>query len=86
MFSHHVNEQTELRLIDRQHAVELFKLIESNREHLRRWQPQLDFLRSVGDVDRAITVWQQQSAVNRAIYAGIWFDGRFCGMISSPER
>jgi ribosomal-protein-serine acetyltransferase len=82
MFSHQVNEHTELRLIDRQHAAELFKLIDSNRGHLRRWQPQLDFLRSVGDVDKAITVWQQQSAVNRAIYAGIWFNGRFCGMIN----
>jgi ribosomal-protein-serine acetyltransferase len=82
MFSHKVNEQTELRLIDRQHAEELFKLLESNREHLRRWQPQLDYLRSVGDVDRIITVWQQQSAGNRGIYAGIWFNGRFCGMIN----
>jgi ribosomal-protein-serine acetyltransferase len=82
VFSHRVNEQTELRLIDRQHAAELFKLVDSNRGHLRRWQPQLDFLRSVGDAERAITVWQQQSAVNRAIYAGIWFNGRFCGMIN----
>jgi ribosomal-protein-serine acetyltransferase len=82
MFAHKVNEQIELRLIDRQHARELFKLIDSNREHLRRWQPQLDFLRTAGDVDKTITVWQQQSAVNRAIYAGIWFNGRFCGMIN----
>jgi ribosomal-protein-serine acetyltransferase len=82
MFSHKVNEQTELRLIDRQHAGGLFEVIDSNREHLRRWQPQLDLLRSAGDVDRAITVWQQQFAINRAIYAGIWFNGRFCGMIN----
>jgi ribosomal-protein-serine acetyltransferase len=82
MFSHQVNEQTEMRLIDRQHAGELFKVIDANREHLRRWQPQLDFVRSVGDAEKAITVWQQQSAINRAIYAGIWFNGRFCGMIN----
>ncbi len=82
MFSHRVNEQTELRLIDRQHAGELFRVVDANREHLRRWQPQLDCLRSAGDADRVITVWQQQSSVNRAIYAGIWFDGRFCGMIN----
>ncbi|HXC98537.1 MAG TPA: GNAT family protein [Verrucomicrobiae bacterium] len=82
MFSHQVDEQTELRLINRQYAAELFKIIDSNRGHLRRWHPQLDFLRSIADADRAITAWQQQSAVNRAIYAGIWFNGRFCGMIN----
>jgi ribosomal-protein-serine acetyltransferase len=41
----------------------------------------MDFLRSVGDVEKAIGAWQQLSAINRAVYAGIWFNGRLCGMI-----
>ena len=82
MFYCTVNEQTELRLIDRQHSEELFKLLECNREYLRRWHPWVDIMRSVSDVERAITAWQQQYANKRGFYSGIWFNGRFCGMIN----
>ena len=41
MFYRKVNEQTELRLIERQHGDELFKLIDSNREYWRQWHPWL---------------------------------------------
>jgi len=49
MFSSKVNTRTELRLIDRQHAHELFKLIDSNREYLRRWHPWVDNVRLADD-------------------------------------
>lgn len=77
-----VNEEIELRLIGPQHREELFKLIDSNREYLRRWHPWVDVIRSATDVERAITAWEQQSAGKRGFYAGIWFKGRFCGMIN----
>jgi len=82
MFSHKVNEQTELRLIDRQHGADLFQLLDANREYLRRWHPWVDLMRSQADVEKAIGVWQQQQASQRGFYAGIWFDGRLCGMIN----
>ena len=82
MFSHKVNEQTELRPIERQQAGLVFALIDANRGHLRRWHPQIDLFRGVADVEKAIVAWQQQTANNRGIYAGIWHDGRFCGMIN----
>jgi ribosomal-protein-serine acetyltransferase len=82
MFYCPVNELTELRLIDRQHGEELFKLLDSNRGHLRRWHPWVDTLRSASEVERTIAVWQQLSVNNRGFYAGIWFKGRFCGMIN----
>jgi ribosomal-protein-serine acetyltransferase len=82
MFCLNVNEHAELRLIDGQHAEELFRLLDANREHLRRWHPWVDSMRSVPDVDKAIGVWQQQYANNRGFCAGIWFKGRFCGMIN----
>ena len=41
MFYHRVNEQTELRLMDRRHSGELFRLFEVNREHLRPWHPRV---------------------------------------------
>lgn len=82
MFSAKVNEHTELRLMDRQHGAELFQLIEANREYLRRWHPWVDLMRTPADADKMIGVWQQQYANQRGFYAGIWFQGRFCGMIN----
>ena len=81
MFCHKVNEETELRLIERQQAAELLQLLESNREYLRRWHPWVDVLKTPGDVERIIAAWQQQLANNRGIFAGIWFRGHFCGML-----
>jgi ribosomal-protein-serine acetyltransferase len=81
MFGHTVNEQTELRLLDRQHSEELFKLLEANREHLRPWHPWVDPLRSADLVEKLIAVWRQQYVNRRGCYFGIWFKGRCCGMI-----
>ncbi len=81
MFCCTVNEQTELRLICPQHSEELFTLLDSNREHLRRWHPWVDIVRSVTDVERAIAARQQLYANKRGIFAGIWFKGQLCGMI-----
>jgi len=82
MFCCPVNEQTELRLIERQHSHELFYLFDSNREYLRRWHPWVDLMSSVGIVEKNIAGWQQQYANNRGFYAGIWYKGRFCGVIN----
>lgn len=71
----------ELRLIDRSHTETLFKLIQSNRDHLRPWHPWVDDLRSAGDVENRISAWQQQQAGNRGFYTGIWFNGQLCGII-----
>jgi ribosomal-protein-serine acetyltransferase len=82
MFCHKVSERTELRPIERHQAGTVFALIDANREHLRRWHPQIDLFRGVADLEKAIAAWQQQTAANRGIYAGIWCDGKFCGMIN----
>lgn len=82
MFCCKINEQTELRLIDLQHSQELFKLFETNREYLRQWHPFVEAIRSVGDVEKLISGWRQLFASNRALYAGIWFNGKFCGIIN----
>ena len=81
MFSSKVNTRTELRLIDRQHIDELFKLIDSNREYLRRWHPWVDNVRLADDAGKLISSWEQQNAKNRGLCAGIFFDGRFCGVV-----
>ncbi len=82
IFFRAVDEQTELRLIDREHCGELFKLFEANRQYLRRWHPWVDHLTSVAAVERAVTSWQQLYGNKRACHVGIWFKRRFCGMVS----
>jgi ribosomal-protein-serine acetyltransferase len=82
MLSCKPEEQTELRLIEFSNSKELFQLLDANRAHIRPWHSWIDLLRTVTDVERAVTVWQQQHAMNRGFYAGIWFKGRFCGMVN----
>src|ERR1019366_5048067 len=77
-----VNQRIELRIIDRAHGEELFQLIDSNREYLQRWHPWVDGVRSVCEAAKIIAGWQQMYAQNRGMFAGIWFDGRCCGMVN----
>lgn len=81
MFCAKVNARTVLRLIDRRHTPELFNLIDSNREYLRRWHPWVDSVRSADDAGKLISAWEQQNANNRGFCAGIFFDDRLCGAI-----
>jgi ribosomal-protein-serine acetyltransferase len=82
MFCCPVNEQTELRLIDRQHTEEIFKVVAANREHIRKWHPWVDLIQSAAAMARAIANWQQQHANNRGLFAGIWHQDRLCGVIN----
>jgi ribosomal-protein-serine acetyltransferase len=82
MFCRPVNEDTELRLIDRQHTEEVYRAIVTNREHLRKWHPWVDLIQSTAMMNQAIGNWLQQHANNRGFYAGIWHQGRFCGVIN----
>jgi ribosomal-protein-serine acetyltransferase len=54
MFIHKVNAQIELRLIDRTDSERLFKLIDSNRNYLRKWHPWVDIMRSPAEVEKFI--------------------------------
>ncbi len=82
MFSHKVNGQVELQLIQHPHCRELFKVMDANRKHLRPWHPWIDLIRSTADLDRFITGWLQQLSQNRGFHAGIWHEGELCGVIN----
>jgi len=76
-----VNDRTELRLVEFQHAAGLFALIDANREHLRRWHGWVDSIRTTADLEKCIGAWHQQMRVNGGFQTGIWHDDRLCGMI-----
>lgn len=81
MFSPKINQRMELRPIEAAHTAELYRLVDSNREHLRRWHPWVDGVRSAEDLGKRIIVWQEQQAAKRGFTVGIWFDGHLCGVI-----
>jgi|SRR5579883_2290812 len=82
MFSHRVNEHTEMRPIDRQQGLPLFRLLDANRAYLQRWHPWVANMRSVADVEKMIALWQQQHLLSRLLHCAIWHQGQFCGMIN----
>lgn len=77
-----VDAPTELQPIERPHTRELFQLIESNREYLRRWHPWVDILHLPGDVEKGIVAWQILREERRGMFFGIWFQNRLCGMLN----
>jgi ribosomal-protein-serine acetyltransferase len=81
MFCSKIDARTELRLIERQQSGELFRLLEANRQDWRQWHPWMDFLRTPAEVEKTVGNWLLHYANNRGYYAGIWYDGRLCGVI-----
>jgi ribosomal-protein-serine acetyltransferase len=82
MFSHKIDRQIELRLMERHHATEFFQLVDANREHWRKWHPWLpDTLRSAADAEKFIAAWLLNFAGNKGFCAGVWSRERLCGMI-----
>jgi ribosomal-protein-serine acetyltransferase len=82
MFTHKVNDQIELRILQLSHAGEFFAVLDQNRDYLRPWHPWVDLLKSEQHVEKAIQLWNKQYEAHRGFHAGIWFEGHFCGVVN----
>ena len=76
-----VNENTELRLLELNHAQQLFDLVHQNRQHLRQWLPWLDVNTGVRDSFDFIQSTQKQFADKQSLVMGIWHKGDLVGVI-----
>jgi ribosomal-protein-serine acetyltransferase len=76
-----VTDEIELKLVEEQHAQEIFNLTDANRRHLREWLPWLDQTRSVTDISAFIASCSRQFSQNGGFQAGIWFKHHVCGLI-----
>lgn len=74
-------DEIELRLLEEQHARELFNLTDANREHLRKWLPWVDQTRSVTDTSEFISSCSRQFSENGAFQVVICFKDHVCGVI-----
>lgn len=80
-----LNHDTELKLLEKEDAHELFSLTDKNRQYLRRWLPWLDDTNSVEDSLNFIQSGKEKFEGNKAFEAGIWYKGKLAGVIGLHE-
>lgn len=81
MFSFRVDDELKIELIQQQHKEELFRLVDTNREHLRKWLLWVDKRQTAEDFDTIIPQWISKYANNDGFDAGIRYKERLVGMI-----
>ena len=82
MFSHKIDDETELRLIELRHAEELNALVIQNYEHIKEWSAWLkDKERPVEDTQNFIKRNLIQLAENNGFEICIWHKGEIAGQI-----
>ncbi|MCR8850335.1 GNAT family N-acetyltransferase [Rossellomorea sp. SC111] len=81
MFSFTVDKEISIDLFQQHHKEELYELIDSNRDHLRKWLLWVDKRRSPEDLEPIIPIWIRNYADNNGFDAGIRYHGRLVGMV-----
>jgi len=81
MFSHKVDDDTELRLIEPRHAEQLDALIERNRAHIREWSPWFKDDRSIENTRSFIKRNLTRLAENEGFALAIWHGGEMAGQV-----
>jgi ribosomal-protein-serine acetyltransferase len=81
MFSFKVDDEIAIELLQQHHKEELYNLINTNREHLRKWLLWVDKRKSADDLEPIIPIWIQNYADNNGFDTGIRYNGELVGMI-----
>jgi ribosomal-protein-serine acetyltransferase len=81
LFSHKVNEDVKLRLLETRDADELFALLDQSRSYLREWLPFVDGTRGVQDIQDFIQSGLQQYAARNGVQLGIWYHDELAGVL-----
>lgn len=81
MFTLKVDNEINLQLLQPQDSSELFRLVDKNRKHLRKWLPWVDNITSSLQYHSIIPSWLKQYADNNGFQAGIRFRGKLVGVI-----
>lgn len=81
MFYYKIEKDIEMRILDVQHAKEMYQLTDACREHLREWLPWVDGTKGPENSREFITFTKKQFANNQGFHAGIWVQGKFAGVI-----
>jgi ribosomal-protein-serine acetyltransferase len=82
LFPLQIDQNTRLNLLEPRHALELFKLVDSNRTHLREWLPFIDDYRSVKAATQFITRNREEHNGKTGLVAGIWAEELLAGVVT----
>jgi len=76
-----IDGDTWLEPLEPRHVVELFRLIDRERDFLRRWLPWVDAVKTADDTRAFVTMSQQQEAQNQGVQTVIRHGGAFVGVV-----
>jgi ribosomal-protein-serine acetyltransferase len=76
-----INDEISLEPLDEKHAIEMFDLIDSNRDHLREWLPWVDPMRTIENLRNHIAYCKQNEVAGTDYPFAIMFNGKIAGRI-----
>jgi ribosomal-protein-serine acetyltransferase len=76
-----VDDNLELRLVEKRHARSIFDLSIQNREHIGEWLSWIDNTHTVDDTMGFTEASLEQYGKNDGFQAGIWYNNQLVGMI-----
>jgi ribosomal-protein-serine acetyltransferase len=85
MFTYIIDESVDLRLLDMNHAEELFQAINKSRLYLREWLPWVDGCQQVKHVQSFILDAKKQYCSNNGFQVGIWYHGQLVGVVGQHK-
>jgi len=77
-----IDSELMLQAFQTYHAEELFRLVDDNREHLRRWLPWVDDMVFPGQFQSVIRAWEQHFYEKKGYFLAIRYKGELAGTIS----
>ena len=81
MYKAILNEDTYISILEERHSQELYELIISSRDSIRKWLDFPDKTNSVEDTRSFISRSLHRLANNNGYWAGIWYKGQIAGSI-----
>jgi ribosomal-protein-serine acetyltransferase len=85
MFFHPLSADSHLELLQKNHASDLFSVVNNNREHLRKWLPWVDANTTVRDTETFINLSLQGYSKKGMIQAGIFHKKKICWCVGFPH-
>ncbi|WP_113675124.1 GNAT family N-acetyltransferase [Vallitalea guaymasensis] len=83
MFEYKVNNDISLRLSNVQDAEEVFKVIDSSRNHLKRWLTWVDLVKSANDCKYKAYKAMHQYASNNGFQCNVIYRGKIVGRLGT---
>ncbi|CAI6278139.1 N-acetyltransferase [Bacillus subtilis] len=85
MFTVNVNNKVKLKLLDLDDRDALFRLVDNNRNYLKKWLPWVDSVQTKTVYDGIIRSWAKEYIEKESLNLGILYNEKIVGMISLHE-